>query len=129
MIFLVHTHSPSITVNTAKRLHKWHNDGDWFPSVSPLPIPHCYWRISPAGFSQRVWNFFAAKDQYQNINAQHLPIQCTSKYNGKLYLCAFKRKKACYIWNIYFTMPNITVNLKLKARNIRDFLNDKPMPK
>lgn len=45
-------------------------------------------------------------------------------------MCAFKRKKSLLgYWKVYFTMPNITVNLKLKARNIRDFLKDKPMPK
>lgn len=128
MIFLVHTHSPSITVNTAKRLHKWHNDGDWFPSVSPLPIPHCYWRISPAGFSQRVWNFFAAKDQYQNINAQHLPILVSIMENSTCVHLKEKKPARLYL-KVYFTMPNITVNLKLKARNMRDCLDDKPMPK
>lgn len=41
-----------------------------------------------------------------------------------------KEKKPARLYlKVYFTMPNITVNLKLKVRNIRDFLNDKPMPK
>lgn len=127
MIFLVHTHSPSITVNTAKRLHKWHNDGDWFPSVSPPPHPTLLLAHQSCWFFSEGLEFFCCK---RSISKHKCPTPPnTSKYNGKLYLCAFQRKKACYIWNIYFTMPNITVNLKLKARNIRDFLNDKPMPK
>lgn len=41
-----------------------------------------------------------------------------------------KEKKPARLYlKVYLTMPNITVNLKLKASNIRDFLNDKPMPK
>lgn len=79
-------------------------------------------------FLKRVWNFFAAKDQYQNINAQHLPLLVNIMENSTCVHLKEKKPARLYL-KVYFTMPNITVNLKLKARNIRDFLNDKPMPK
>lgn len=66
----------------------------------------------------------------QKINIKTPPN--TSKYGiMENSTCVhLKEKKPARLYlKVYFTMPNITVNLKLKARNIRDFLNDKPMPK
>lgn len=45
------------------------------------------------------------------------------------FICVYlKEKKIVRLYlKVYFIMLNITVNLKLKVRNIRDFLNDKLM--
>lgn len=45
------------------------------------------------------------------------------------FICVYlKEKKFVKLYlKVYFIMLNITVNLKLKVRNIRDFLNDKLM--
>lgn len=45
------------------------------------------------------------------------------------FICVYlKEKKFVTLYlKVYFKMLNITVNLKLKVRNIRDFLNDKLM--